>query len=77
MTVVGASESNAALDCEHGPVAVMLELMKPANAFGRLVGKARKVWRDSAKSGNAGHACYLAGPNQPSAGRKRRRWALA
>jgi len=46
--------SRAALDYEHGPVAVMLDLMNPVSLFGRLVGQAGKLRRDKSKAGKAG-----------------------
>lgn len=40
MTIAGVGPSSATLDYEHGPVAIMLDLMNPVSAFGRLVGQA-------------------------------------
>ena len=40
MTIAGVSASCTALNNEHGPVTVMLDLMNPVSAFGRLVGQA-------------------------------------
>jgi hypothetical protein len=39
MTVARVGAGGAALDHEHGPVAVMLDLMNPVGAFGRLIGQ--------------------------------------
>jgi hypothetical protein len=41
MPISGMGESGTALDQEHGPVAVMLDLMNPVSPFRRLVGEAR------------------------------------
>src|SRR5262249_50972773 len=59
MTIAGVGTRSATLNYEHGPVAVMLDLMNPVIAFGRLVGQAWKLRRDKAKSGNARRPCYL------------------
>src|SRR5262249_35388750 len=40
MTIAGVGTRSATLNYEHGPVAVMLDLMNPVSAFGRLVGQA-------------------------------------
>src|SRR5262249_51215671 len=59
MTIAGVGANRTMLNHKHGPVAVMLDLMNPVTAFGRLVGQAGKLWRDKAK---AGHSCFFAGP---------------
>jgi hypothetical protein len=41
MPISGIGESGTALDQEHGPVAVMLDLMNPISALGRQIGEAR------------------------------------
>jgi hypothetical protein len=60
MTVTGIGPGRTTLDHQDGPIAVMLDLMNPISTLGRLLGEARKLWRDKAMSGNAGHASYLA-----------------
>ena len=62
MAVPGKGASRTTLDYEQGPVAVMLDLVNPVSAFGRLVGQARKLRSDKAK---AGHASYLIGTGVP------------
>src|SRR5262249_28679848 len=59
MTIAGVGTRSATLNYEHGPVAVMLDLMNPVSAFGRLVGQAGKLWRDKAKARSAGHGLFL------------------
>jgi hypothetical protein len=70
MTIASVGARLPTLDYKHGPVAVMLDLMNPVTALRRVVGQAWKLWRNKAKSRNAGHTCYLAGPapiaSQPS-----------
>src|SRR5262249_59371954 len=56
MTIAGVGASSATLDCEHGPIAVMLYLMNPFSAFGRLVSQAGKLGWDKAK---VGHSCFF------------------
>jgi hypothetical protein len=46
------------LNYKYGPVAVMLDLMNPVSAFGRLVSQAGKLRRDKAKAGDAGRALF-------------------
>lgn len=58
MTIAGVGASSATLDYEHGPVAIMLDLMNPVSAFGRLVGQAGELRRDKAKARSAGHALF-------------------
>jgi len=50
MTIANVGASSAAFDYEYGPVAVMLDLMNPVSAIGRLVGQAGKLRRDKAKA---------------------------
>jgi len=55
MTIAGVGAGSAALDYEYGPVAVVLDLMNPGSAFGRLVGQTKELRRDKAKARSAGH----------------------
>jgi hypothetical protein len=61
MTIAGVGTRSATRNDKHGPLAVMLNLMNPPSAFGRLVGQAGKLRRDKAKARGAGHAWYLTG----------------
>src|SRR5262249_1940135 len=58
MTIATVGASSAARDYQYGPVAVMLDLMNPVSALGRLVGQAGKLRRDKFKAGEAGHALF-------------------
>jgi len=54
MTIARVGASRMTLDYQHGSVAVMLDLVIPQSAFGRLVGQAGKLRRDKSKAGKAG-----------------------
>jgi hypothetical protein len=60
MTITGVGASTATLHHEHGPVAVVLDLVNP-----RLAAACQPRWQArrgiKAKTTNGGHTCYLAG----------------
>src|SRR5262249_3539668 len=58
MTIAGVGARDTTLTYKHGPVAIMLDLMNPVSAFGRLVGQTWKLRRDKSKAGEAGHALF-------------------
>ena len=60
VSIAGEDARLSALRQHLAAIAIMFDFVNLVLAFWRLIDRGRKLRRDKAQAGNAGHGCYLA-----------------